>query len=267
MNSNIESSREAVFVLERSRNMKIDKILNAVGLKELLDEINEFCRESCMREDDTECIALKEQVENKTDSDIHMILASYLSVCEDGDEVIESLYEFGSNCKGFVEADEEMTHQVTKDEFETVLSECEDKCGIQSGIEKEYVLKMVEVPMVQHHREFAMKFKGNDILLFLPRIDVNMDTKQYIAEELGGMLYEMVARKLESDIILHELNRYIPETRNSKESAKQLFRKYFYSVVQYNERKPGLYPKFDAHMKQVLDMEFFRRIISEYLLE
>ena len=246
----------------------IEKIVNATGLSELLNEIDTFCEESYMREDDSECMELKGQIENKTASDIHMILAAYLSVCEDGDEVIESLYEFASNCKGFVEADEDTTHQVTKDEFETVLSECEDKCGIQSYMKEDnYVLKAAEVPLAQQYREFTMKFKGNEILLYLPRIDINMDTKQYIAEELGGMIYEMAAMKLKPDVILRELNRYIPETRNSSESAKQLFRKYFYSVVQYKERAPGIYPKFDKYMKQVLDMEFFRRMLKEILVE
>lgn len=47
--------------------------------------------------------------------------------------------------------------------------------------------------------------------------------------------------------------------------VKQLFREYFYSVVLYKERKPGIYLKFDAHMKQVLDMEFFKRIIKRYM--
>lgn len=246
---------------------KVDKIINTTVLTELLDEINDFCRESCMRDDDTECMELKERIENKSDSDIHMILASYLSVCEDGDEVIESLYEFVSNCKGFVQADEDTTQQVTKGEFETILNECEGKCGIQSGIEKEYVLKMAEVPMVQQYREFTMKFKGNDILLFLPRIDIDMDTKQYIAGELGAILYDVLKSKISHETLLREINRYIPETRNSKESARQLFRKYFYSVVQYKERKPGIYPEFDEHMKQALDMEYFRRMIAEYLLE
>lgn len=90
----------------------------------------------------------------------------------------------------------------------------------------------------------------------------NIDTKQYIAEEIGGILYETVVRKLKSDIVLRELHRYIPETRKSNKSAKELFRKYFYSVVKYKERKTGIYTEFDEHMKQVLDMEFYRRIIA-----
>ena len=115
----------------------------------------------------------------------------------------------------------------------STLSECEDKCGIQSYMEQEnYVLKMAEVSIIQQHDEFTVNIKGKEILLYLPRIDKNMDVKQYIAEELGEILYEMVIRKLKPDVILQELNRYIPETRKSDESAKQLFRKYFYSVVQ-----------------------------------
>lgn len=243
----------------------IEKIINAIGLSELINEINEFCEKSYMREDDTECMELVKRVKNKEDSDIHVLLGSYLSVCEDDDEVIESLYEFVSNCRGFVEADEDTTKQVTKDEFEAVLSECEEKCSIQSCIEKEYELKVAEIPMVNHRREFGMKFKGNEIALTLPKIDINCDSRQYIAEELGTILYDVLKTKISPETLLHELNRYIPETRKSKESTRQLFRKYFYSVVQYKERKPGIYPNFDAHMKHVLNMEFFKRIIQVYL--
>lgn len=243
----------------------IEKIVNAIGLSELLNEIDTFCEESYMREDDSECMELKEQIENKTDSDIHMILAAYLSVCEDGDEVIESLYEFASNCKGFVEADEDTTHQVTKDEFEAVLSECEDKCGIVSCIEKEHTLKMVEIPLVNLLGGNIHINKNKEITLVLPKVEIYNDTKRYIAEELGTVLYDVLKSKVSPEILLYELNRYIPETRESKDTVKQLFREYFYSVVLYKERKPGIYLKFDAHMKQVLDMEFFKRIIKRYM--
>lgn len=243
----------------------LNNIVNAKNLKELVDEINEFCKESYMREDDTACLKLIELVKNKKNSDIHMLLGSYLSICEDGDEVIEALYEFVTNCEGFVEADEEMTQQVTKDEFETILTECEEKCRIISCIEKEHELKVAEIPMMNKYREFGMRFKGNEIALTLPKIDINTDTKQYIAEELGAILHDILKTRISPETLLYELNRYIPETRKSEESARQLFKKYFYSVVLYKERKPGIYPKFDAHMKQVLDMEFFKRIIQVYL--
>ena len=246
---------------------KVDKIINTTVLTELLDEINDFCRESYMREDDTECMELKERIENKSDSDIHRILAAYLSVCETGDEVIDSLYEFVSNCKGFAEADEDTSRQVTKAEFEAVLDECEDKCGIRSCIEREHVLATAEVPMANRFRELGMKAIGGKITLLLPRVDVNTDTRQYIAEELGGILFDVLKSKISPDIILNEINRYIPETRNSDESVRQLFKRHFYNVALYKERKSGIYPKFDEHMKQALDAEFFRRIIEKYLLE
>lgn len=245
----------------------IERIVNATGLLELLNEIDAFCEESYMREDDTECMELVKMVKSKEDSDIHVLLGSYLSICEDGDEVIESLYEFANNCKGFVEADEDTTKQVTKEEFEAVLSDCEGKCGIVSCIEKEHTLKMVEIPMLNKYRKFGMKFEGNEITLILPKIDINIDTKQYIAEELGTILYDVLKSKISPEILLHELNRYIPETRESKDTVKQLFREYFYSVVLYKERKPGIYPRFDAHMKQMLDMEYYKRIIVRYLKE
>lgn len=104
-----------------------------------------------------------------------------------------------------------------------------------------------------------------EIKLVLPKAEIYNDTKRYIAEELGTILYDVLKSKISPEILLYELNRYIPETRESKDTVKQLFREYFYSVVLYKERKPGIYPKFDAHMKQVLDMEFFKRIIKRYM--
>ncbi len=47
--------------------------------------------------------------------------------------------------------------------------------------------------------------------------------------------------------------------------AKGHFEKCFKSVVNYKERKPGIYPEFDEHMQQVLDIEFYKRIIQRYL--
>lgn len=243
--------------------MKINDILNAKSLSELLDVAEKFCKNAVMRDDDSESMELKEKLEQVTDNDYLTMLSAYMSAAEDGDEIIDAIYEFVSNCRTFTEADKENTKQITKDEFEAVLDECEDKCGIESYMEIEgYTLKIAEVPMIQECQANLMKFKGNDILLYLPMVDKNTDSKQYIAEEIGGMLYETVIRKLKPDIVLQELHRYIPETRKSNESAKQLFRKYFYSVVKYKERKPGIYTEFDEHMKQVIHTEFYQRIIS-----
>lgn len=244
--------------------MDINNILTAKTLSELLDAADEFCKNAIMRDDDSECMELKEKLEQSTDNDYLTMLSAYMSASDDGDEIIDAICEFMSVCRGFVGVDEDNTKQITKDEFETVLDECEDKCGIQSYMETAgYTVQTAEIPMVQKYRENSMKFVNNEILLFLPRIDKNIDTKQYIAEEIGGMIYETVIRKLKPEIVLRELHRYIPETRNSSESPKQLFRKYFYSVVKYKERKPGIYTEFDEHMKQTLDMEFYRRITEE----
>lgn len=41
--------------------------------------------------------------------------------------------------------------------------------------------------------------------------------------------------------------------------------KYFYQVILYQERKPGTYTKFDDHMRRVIILEFYKRIITAYL--
>lgn len=237
--------------------------MKAESLSELLNAIDDFCKEAIVRDNDNVCMELKERLDCADGNDYFIILSSYMAAADNGDEVVDALCEFAANCRTFTETDKENATQITKGEFEAVLDECEDKCGIESYMEFEgYTLKIAEVPMIQKCQENLMKFKGNNILLCLPMVDKNIDTKQYIAEEIGGILYETVIRKLKPDIVLQELHRYIPETRKSNESAKQLFRKYFYSVVKYKERKPGIYTEFDEHMKQVLNMEFYRRIIA-----
>jgi len=247
--------------------VSMNKILNSDTLNDLIEAINDFCRESYTTDIDSICIELKEKVMSAKNNDILMLLASYLSSADDGDEVIDSLYEFVANCNGFVEADEEITTEVTKVEFETVLDECEEKCGLKTCIEKEHYLHVAETNLYNKYREFSIKHKNNKINIILPRINNNIDVKQYIAEELGAVLYNVLTTKLTPEYIEAEMNRYIPETIQKTVSTSMLFRRYFYDVVLYQERKPGIYTEFDEHMKRVINMEFFKRIIVQYLKE
>ena len=61
------------------------------------------------------------------------------------------------------------------------------------------------------------------------------------------------------------MNRYIGESRNREEPTKELFKEYFYQVVLYKERKPGIYLEIDDHMRRIFVLEFFKRIIREYI--
>ena len=101
--------------------------------------------------------------------------------------------------------------------------------------------------------------------MLLPKIEINKNTKEYIAEELGLILYKVLTTKFDEDFIQHELYRYIPDARREELRTKQLFVKYFYQVILYQERKPGIYTKFDDHMRRVIILEFYKRIITAYL--
>ena len=245
--------------------MNANLILKSKTLAELLDAIDECCRTFIIRENDDEIMQLKDQVIEITDNDYIVMLAAYVCTAEDGDEVIEALYEFVANCKGFVEAEEEMTQQVTKEEFETVLAECEDKCALMSCIEDSHIINVAEVPMYNQFREFGLRIKNNAINLFLPKIELNKNVREYIAEELALILYNVLKTKLDEEFIQHELYRYIPDARREELKTKQLFVKYFYQVLLYQERKPGIYTKFDDHMRRVIILEFYKRIIAAYL--
>jgi len=135
--------------------MNTNLILESKTLAELIDAIEDFCRHSIIRENDDEVMQLRDQINEIIDNDYIVMLSAYMCTAEDGDEIIEALYEFVSNCKGFVEVDEEMTQQVTKEEFEEVLSECEDKCALMSCIEESHTINAAEVPMYNKYREFG----------------------------------------------------------------------------------------------------------------
>lgn len=248
--------------------MTINGILNSRSLYELVCAAEEFCQKNIIRENDDVCMKLKEQLEISAENDYLTLLSSYVVAAEDGDEVIEALYEFVENCKDFVEADEDMTHQVTKEEFETILDECQTKCSVLDCINESNIMNPIEVPYYSQHRETCVQIKNNVINLFLPKIDINKNTREYIAEEIGTILYNILLTKLDMEYIRHEMNRYIPETREKNDiKTNELFKDYFYNVVLYKERKPGIYPVFDDHMRRVIILGFFKRIIDEYLNE
>ncbi|NDO18583.1 hypothetical protein FMM68_02800 [Lachnospiraceae bacterium MD329] len=247
--------------------MLINEITESKSLLKLLDLIRGFCRESALGDNTEKCIRLKEAVENAEGNDYLTLLSSYLSICETGDEVIEALEEFADNCKGFAEANEDMTEQITKAEFETVLCECEEKCGLMSCVEAEHTVNIAEADAESYNREGEIQFIGSNINILLPRIDINTDKTKYIAENIGHMLYDVIVQKLEPDDIRYEINRYIPEVKNRGEPVRELFRECFYSVILYKTQKPKIYQDFNEHMYRVVVLEFFKRIIVRYLRE
>lgn len=247
--------------------MLINKIIKEASLLKLLDLIRDFCRKSALGDNTEKCIRLKESIENVEGNDYLTLLSSYLSICETGDEVIEALEEFVDNCKDFAEANKDMTEQITKTEFETVLCECEEKCGLMSCIEAEHKVNIAETDAASRKRESEIQFIGSNINILLPQIDINTDKTQYIAENIGRILYDVIVQKLEPDDIRYEMNRYIPEVKNRGEPTRILFGEYFYSVLLYKEQKPKVYPNFDEHTHRVIVLEFFKRIIVRYLRE
>lgn len=244
--------------------MNLQKILESDTLFELLEALEDFCPKALMRNNDDEIMELKDSIEN-TENDYLKILSSYLCVCDDADEVIEAVYEFIANCKGFAEADKENTQQISKDEFEGVLDECEQKCGIKSCIEMEHTVNAAEVDGVNDFEEFNIRKRENCFNIFLPRIDISADKREYIAGQLGLILYDVLRTKIPEDRIRHEICRYVPEKAGSPKSARWLFKELFYNVVQYEENKPRVYTELNLHLKRVIVLEFFRDMIVRYL--
>lgn len=243
--------------------MGINKIMESTSIKELLSAIADFCLDASVRDDDTECIELKEAV-LASDTDILSILASYLCVCEDGDEIIDALSEFADNCKSFVKCKDEDAVRATKEEFETVLNECEEKCDVKSCIEHRHELKIAEVieknRFIQHH----VRMKNDAANVFLPYLHNIEDKTKYISDIIARVLFFVINKHIKKDDIREVMNHIIPECRDTRRGTMDLFISYFYDVVKYKERKPGIYTEFDSHMNQVIVMEFYKRIIQIY---
>ena len=245
--------------------MAIRNILNAKSLLDLLDAAEEFCKNAIMRDDDNECMELKEKLEQVTGNDYLTILSSYMSVAEDGDEIVEAIYEFVANCRTFAEPEADEAEQITKEEFEGVLDHCEEVCAVKTCIETEHIINVAEIPMLCLHNKFAKNEKNNAFNIFLPIIN-NLDEKQkYISDMIADMFFDSIKGVLGEEYVLKEMKRYIPQSRNSDKSAKELFRDYFCYVVKYKERKPGIYTEFDEHMKGVIVTAFYTRMSQEYL--
>ena len=160
-----------------------------------------------------------------------------------------------------------MTRQITKAEFEVILDECEDEYMLETCIENKYEIKTAEISAYSECRERDVRFKENNICVLLPRIDINTDTKKYMSDTIGGILYKIVETKIRPEVMRYEINIYIPATRNSEESTKKLFKKYFYDVVIHKDRKQGIYLKFDDHMRLLFSIEFFKKLIVQYIRE
>ncbi|MBQ3021827.1 MAG: hypothetical protein IJD91_00680 [Clostridia bacterium] len=243
--------------------MSINKIMESTSIKELVCAIEEFHDKNLIHPDSVECLELQQAV-SESDKDIFCILYSYIWACEEGYEIVEALREFYLNCGAFDEADNESTTQITNEEFETVLQECEEKCGTKSCIEYKHKLQTAEMDGVKDSMYGIVSFRPGTVNILLPRIHNSEDKMQYISKIIGDALLEVIQKKIKIQTIKKLMNKLIPETRKSKKDTEDLFVDYFYEVIKYKERKPGIYTKFDSHMHQVIILEFYKQIIKCY---
>lgn len=68
--------------------MLTGKIAECSALNELLELLDEFCMQAYVRDDDSECLNLKDTLEKAENNDLSVLLSACLCTCEDGDEII-----------------------------------------------------------------------------------------------------------------------------------------------------------------------------------
>lgn len=188
-----------------------------------------------------------------------------MAAADNGDEVVDAMCEFAANCRTFEEPKNSTAEQVTKEEFEAVLDECETKCVAVSCIETEYRINIAEIPIQQKKIENTLVKKNITFNVLLPKLCVHDNKETYISNLIGAMLYEVISAKFSPQYILQEIHRYIPESRKYNKSVKELLCMYFRRVLRCKSRKPGIYTHFDEHMQNVIVMGFYNRVIQVYI--
>lgn len=247
--------------------MLAEKVLQSQTIFELLEAICSFCAEiyTCDNMDE-KCMTLKEKV-SEAENDNLTLLAAYLSACENSDEVVDSLNEFLSICGDFCEAEEEVTQQITTAETAAILDECEKKCKLKSCIEKKHSINLTQVNVCVKTNIIPILRNKDNFSVMLPKVPIDMEKEKYIAEVCGAVLYDVLEEKFSKEYLKEAMCIYIPEIWFSPLPIRELFAKYFYDVVLFRKQKPKIYTNLDKHLKRVIVLEFFTKIIEQYLRE
>ena len=211
----------------------LDGILNAKTLESLKKAVNVYIfAVSC--EDDGEDVfveLLMDELEKKTNSPMHQMLYAFLEEPITNREIENALLEFFVMCDEFKRAKKHETSQITVEEFYEVLNELEEKRGIRSILEKEHKLIVFETNMRTWFHMGRIIYIKDKIFVPLPRIQNDIDKKQYICRMIGMSLIELCNIKCSFKHMVLLLYGFIPEFKNISELMLNLFEERLYESV------------------------------------
>lgn len=225
----------------------IERILNAKTIPGLNRTVSNFWLEFCEREGDGILLSLLKALENKTDSSLHRWLYSYLPPCNDGEEFMDTLIMFETDCEAFHNVKKEETIQISKKEFINIVEDCNEFCEIKPLLSEVYDLNIIETDKGVNSQENCYLIIDKTLNIFLPRVPVDTNIKKYIGEILGLLLYELEVQKSGCFRVCKNLGYNSKKIRKSNLTTQELYKICFYEMFIADDNKAEYFiPEKDA---------------------
>ena len=215
----------------------IERILNAKTIPGLNRTVSNFWMAFCEREGDGVLLSLLKALENKTDSRIHRWLYSYLPPCNDGEEFMDALIKFETDCEAFHNVKKEKTIQISEKEFMDIVEECNEVCRIKQLLSEVYDLNIIEADKSVDSQENCYLIVDKTLNIFLPRVPIDTNIKKYIGEILGLLLYELEVQKSGSFRVCKNLRYNSKKIKKSNLTTQELYKICFYEMFIADDNK------------------------------
>ena len=213
----------------------IERILNAKTILGLNRAVSDFWFGFNERESDDILHLLMDAVKNKTDSGIHRWLYSYLPPCNDGEEFMDALILFETDCEPFYNVKKDITIQITEKEFMEIVEECSKYCELKELLSEVYNLNIIETDKGVYSQENCYLIVDKTLNIFLPRVTKETNIRKYIGGFIGLLVYELEVQQLGNFRVSKNLKYNTKKIKKSNLTTQELYKICFYDLFLLNE--------------------------------
>lgn len=242
----------------------IERILNAKTIPGLNRAVSNFWFGFNERESDDILHLLMKALKNKTDSGIHRWLYSYLPPCNDGEEFMDALILFETDCEVFYNVKKENTIQITEKEFMEIVEECSKYCELKELLSEVYNLNIIETDKGVCSQENCYLIVDKTLNIFLPRVLPETNIRKYIGEFIGLLVYELEVQRLGNFRVCKNLKYNTKKIKKSKLTTQELYKICFYDLFLFGEvAEEHFVPKKEAgevanHLRVIISNMVYR---------
>lgn len=213
----------------------IERILNAKTIPGLNRAVSDFWFGFNERESDDILHLLMDAVKNKNDSGIHRWLYSYLPPCNDGEEFMDALVLFETDCEPFYNVKKDITIQITEKEFMEIVEECSKYCELKELLSEVYNLNIIETDKGVYSQENCYLIVDKTLNIFLPRVTKETNIRKYIGGFIGLLVYELEVQQLGNFRVSKNLKYNTKKIKKSNLTTQELYKICFYDLFLLNE--------------------------------